>query len=199
MLLGKYKKPKEEERILMCVDLKDSAKIAEHLGHSVYSRFIQECYKDLNKVLRKYDAEDYQYVGDEAVLSWEVEEGVVEKHCLPAYFDFMKVLERNKDYYQKKYGLQPFFKAGIHMGKVIVTEVGVVKKEIAYHGDVLNMAARIQEKCNKLGQALLASEVIVNHTNNNSQFSSELMEVSILRGKENPVKIFGITPTDTSK
>jgi adenylate cyclase len=34
----------------------------------------------------------------------------------------------------------------------------VIKKEIAYHSDVLNTAARIQGQCNPMGKTLLISE-----------------------------------------
>ena len=37
-------------KILMFLDLKDSTKIAEELGHIEYSKFIQDCFIDLNKV-----------------------------------------------------------------------------------------------------------------------------------------------------
>jgi len=34
----------------------------------------------------------------------------------------------------------------------VVAEVGEIKTEIAYHGDTINTAARIQEQCNVLKQ-----------------------------------------------
>ncbi len=49
-------------------------------------------------------------------------------------------------------------KAGITSGEVTATEIGVIKRSIAYHGDVLNTAARIQGECSKLNKELLISE-----------------------------------------
>jgi adenylate cyclase len=40
----------------------------------------------------------------------------------------------------------------------MVGEIGVVKRDIAYSGDVLNTAARIQSKCNELGVDILISK-----------------------------------------
>jgi len=51
-------------------------------------------------------------------------------------------------YYLSKYGRVPVFKAGIHGGKVMALEVGSVKKELAYLGDIVNTTARIQGECN---------------------------------------------------
>ena len=71
-LLGKYKEPVEENRIFMFIDLNGSTKIAEKLGHTKYSRFLNKCFIDLSSLLPKYDAEIYQYVGDEAVVTWNM-------------------------------------------------------------------------------------------------------------------------------
>lgn len=51
MLVGKYHHPQEEERIFMFLDLKSSTTIAEQLGHLRFSRFIQDCFYDLNEIV----------------------------------------------------------------------------------------------------------------------------------------------------
>ena len=161
MLLGEYKKPKEENRIFMFLDLKSSTTIAEQLGHFKYSQLIQDCFYDLNEVIPHYDAEIYQYVGDEAVLSWSYEKGLANNNCVDLFFAFDRLLKSKSDYYTNKYGTVPQFKAGLHGGKLMVAEVGVVKKEIAYHGDVINTSARIQEECNKYEVPILISEELL--------------------------------------
>lgn len=70
LITGKFYSPKEEYRIFMFVDLNSSTIIAEKLGHLAYSNFIKDCFYDLS-VVHHYNAQIYQYVGDEAVLSWE--------------------------------------------------------------------------------------------------------------------------------
>ena len=192
MLIGKYHHPREEERIFMFLDLRSSTTIAEKLGHIQFSRFIQDCFFDLTEIVLMHEVDIYQYVGDEAVLSWQVKKGIEKNHCLAAYFDFKQKLESRKNYYKEQYGIQPFFKAGIHMGRVTVAEVGVIKKEIAYHGDVLNTAARIQGKCNELNQGLLISQDLKNEIEINNQFVAKKMGVEILRGKQQEVAIYGI-------
>lgn len=51
-LLGTYKFPKEEERIFMFLDLTSSTAIAEELGHSKYSQLLQDCFYDINELVR---------------------------------------------------------------------------------------------------------------------------------------------------
>ncbi|MDY8137961.1 adenylate/guanylate cyclase domain-containing protein [Aquimarina sp. 2201CG5-10] len=162
MLTGKYRNPQEEKRIFMFLDLKDSTTIAESLGHYTYSQFIQDCFYDLNQVVPKYDAEIYQYVGDEAVLCWPYQKGISHKKCIELFFDFRKLLQKRYDHYINRYERFPVFKAGLHGGNVMVTEVGTVKKELAYHGDVINISARIQSKCNEYNEFFLISSGLLN-------------------------------------
>jgi len=191
-IIGKYHKPLEEDRIFLFVDLHSSTAHAEQLGHIKYSRLLQDCFFDLTTVVTEHRVDVYQYVGDEAVLSWKKETGISNNRCLHAYFDFQKILDDRKEYYMENYGLQPYFKAGLHMGKVTVAEVGVVKKEIAYHGDVLNTTARIQGECNKFGQSLLVSEEIINNISFGQHFNSKLMDSPLLKGKKKKVNIYGV-------
>ena len=70
LLLGKYRSPKEQTMFFMFIDLKDSTGHAEKLGHLKYSAMIRDCFTDLNDVLTQNNAEIYQYVGDESVITW---------------------------------------------------------------------------------------------------------------------------------
>lgn len=192
MLVGKYHRPREEERIFMFLDMQSSTTIAEKLGHIRFSRLLQDCFFDLTNAVITSQADIYQYVGDEAVLCWELKKGLTGNRCLHCYFDFANRLQERMAYYQAEYGLQPFFKAGLHNGKVTVAEVGVIKKEIAYHGDVLNTAARIQSKCNELGQAVLVSADLKHALPPEDSLNSFPIDKMRLRGKRMETEIYAV-------
>lgn len=191
MLKGEFYNPKEDERIFMFLDLKSSTAIAEKLGHLKYSSLIQDCFIDL-EVVEKYQAEIYQYVGDEAVLTWKKETGLNDCNCLKAFFEFRNRLEKKSPYYLKKYGLTPEFKAGLNIGKITIAEVGQIKTEIAYHGDTINTAARIQDQCNSLGKTLLISEELQKNLVNITEYSSEYVGDLLLKGKSHKVNIYSV-------
>ncbi|MEM7549815.1 MAG: adenylate/guanylate cyclase domain-containing protein [Bacteroidota bacterium] len=193
ILMGKYRTPKEEERIFMFLDLKDSTTIAEKLGHLKYSQFIQDCFHDLNVVIFKNEAEIYQYVGDEAVLTWPYEKGVANNNCVRLFFEFQQQRESRRDYYLQNYGVYPEFKAGLHGGALMVAEVGFIKKELAYHGDVINTSARIQAQCNTYNAALLLSEKLVSDINTEDFCTSKSLGSVLLKGKQKEVKIHAVT------
>ncbi|RNC79327.1 MAG: adenylate/guanylate cyclase domain-containing protein [Balneola sp.] len=191
MMRGKYLNPRVEKKIFMFLDLKSSTALAEKMGYLKYSTLIQQCFYDLNEVVQQFDGQIYQYVGDEAVIAWDYEKGINENKCIDCYFSFQRKLFKRKDFYQSEFGLLPEFKAGLHGGELVVTEVGVVKKEIAYHGDVINTTARIQAECNTYGEQLLISEELVSDlalTNHTPSFIGEVM----LKGKELPVKLHSV-------
>ena len=82
----------------------------------------------------------------------------------------------------------------MHGGKLIVTEVGTIKKEIAYHGDVINTTARIQGECNKYEESLLISESLYKTMYNLHAYNINSIGEINLKGKESLVKIYAINP-----
>ena len=192
ILIGQYRIPKEEKLILMFLDLKSSTTIAEQLGHFKYSLFIQECFSDLNSIIDKYAVEVYQYVGDEAVLSWPYLQGTADNNCIEIFFHFEKILAKKRSFYEKKYGVFPEFKAGVHGGNLVTAEVGTVKKEIAYHGDVINTTARIQSQCNEFDQKIIISELVLNDFNLDKTYHLNYLGKLSLRGKHEEIALIGI-------
>lgn len=188
---GDFYYPIEEDRIFMFLDLRSSTAMAERLGHMEYSMLIQDCFEDL-AVVNETGAEIYQYVGDEAVLTWKVARGIKNYDCIKAYFDFHDRIESRAAYYKKKYGVKPEFKAGMNMGTVTVAEVGKYKKEIAYHGDTINTAARIQEQCNKVNCELLISERLVNAIGDMPEYEVKPLGAIPLKGKTKSMGIFSV-------
>lgn len=189
-LTGKYFNPIEEDRIFMFLDLKSSTTIAEKLSHVRYSQLIQECFAELTHPVLKFKGHIYQYVGDEAVITWEKDQGLENINCIKFYYDYIDRLEQMKDHFLNRYDVFPEFKAGLSMGMVTVAEVGELKTEIAYHGDVLNTAARIQGYCKKFDKQLLASEPLVEALEQNSDYTFEYLGEVELRGKEGLSKIY---------
>ncbi len=192
MLTGRYMKPRVEKKIFMFLDLRSSTKLAETLGYQTYSTLIQECFYDLNEVVAKTSAEIYQYVGDEAVLIWDFEKGVRQHECIDLYFLFRNRIHERKDFYQDNFGIIPEFKAGLHGGDLMVAEVGVVKKDIAYHGDVINTTARIQSMCNELQSSLLISNHLYKALNESEGYEFEYKGDFKLKGKESQTGLHSI-------
>lgn len=190
LILGLYHQPREISRIFMFVDLKGSTSIAEKLSNIAFSSFIKDYFYDISDAILMFGGEIYQYVGDEITVVWPIKSK--ESNCIQCFLKMEEIIERKRNSYQSKYGVVPEFKAGIHGGKVIVTSVGKQKKEIVYHGDVLNTTSRIEGKCNELRQKLLISEELLNFIDLDNDFSVEEKCKIELRGKSDKLCLYGV-------
>jgi len=189
---GRYHLPEEVNKIFLFIDLKSSTAIAERIGNTRYSSFLIDYFHDMTDAILMSKAEIYQYIGDEIILTWYLENGIKDSRCINCFFDILTSIEMKQDTYLKKYGVHPEFKAALHAGKVSVTWIGTIKKEIVYHGDVVNTTARIQDECNKHNQKFLISEHILKNTELPEYLRSEFVGELQLKGKEKKVKIFGL-------
>ncbi|MCZ6703278.1 MAG: adenylate/guanylate cyclase domain-containing protein [Ignavibacteria bacterium] len=193
--IGKYHTPLVEERIFMFLDMKSSTTIAEKLGHVKYYQLLNEYYADLTKAILDTSGEIYQYVGDEVVVSWKVKNGLKNANCLECFFQSKNIFEEKSDSYLKGYNVLPEFKAGFHMGSITTGEIGVIKKEIIFTGDVLNTTARIQGKCNDYNVDILLSEALKNKLTETNNYTFKEIGSCELRGKNEAVILFTVLNT----
>jgi adenylate cyclase len=140
-LLGRYHRPRREVRIFMFLDLKSSTTLAEELGHERYYGLVNEFFRDISGPVLDNAGEIYEYVGDEAVLTWEEEKGLKDARCLRVFFEIDRIIEGKQQQYLDLFGVVPEFKAGVHLGEVISAEIGDLKKGLVFNGDVLNTGA----------------------------------------------------------
>jgi adenylate cyclase len=192
LLIGRYHTPREEKRIFMFLDLAGSTTIAESLGHKTYSHLIRHCFHDLTDIVLKYKAEIYQYVGDEVVLSWTEKNGLTSMNCIKTFFAFEHELYKRERFYLDQFDLLPQFRAGLDMGLVTVAEIGDIKREIAFHGDVLNTAARLQGICKNYDCKMLISDILAKSLKSSDGFTKHFIGEVKLRGKQERIKVYQI-------
>ena len=190
LMLGLYHRPREVSRIFMFLDIKDSTAIAEKLDNKLYSALIKDFFYDISEAIIMFNGEIYQYAGDEIIVTWPLKGDNL--NCIRTFFKMKEIIKKKRKTYSKKYNLIPEFKAGLHCGQVMVTTVGRQKKEIAYHGDVLNTTARIEGKCNVLGQKLLVSKNMLPFVKNNKKFILKEKGEIELKGKAEKLSLYGV-------
>ena len=194
LLTGRYHRPREEDRVFLFLDLKGSTTIAESLGHRRYSEFLRQVYHDLTEIVLNSGAQIYQFVGDEVVLTWRSNRAGSESQSLQAFFAFREKLAKKKAWYSEAFGVVPEFRGGAEVGLVTATEVGDIKRDIAFHGDPLNTAARLLELCRDYGQPVLVSGRIKASISGDRTLTTERRGEVTLRGKREPVEVYGVTP-----
>ncbi|GJM27824.1 MAG: hypothetical protein DHS20C17_04590 [Cyclobacteriaceae bacterium] len=181
---GKYHQPRDELRIFMFLDMKSSTRIAEQLGHHRYFLLLRSFYEDLADDIINHEGEVYQYIGDEVVISWKFNTGKQDNNCLKCFFAMKRALQSRAAYYQQAFSLVPTFKAGLHYGRVTTGEIGALKKEISFSGDVLNATARIQSMCNQFNAELLVSKALIDQLTPGDEFQFKNLGEMKLKGRE---------------
>ena len=189
---GKYHQPKIEKRIFMFLDMKSSTTIAESLGHIRYFKLLDKYYKIMSDSIINSFGEVYQYIGDEIVISWKPDKGVRQANCIKCFFDIRHQLIAQKEELFHEFGFKIDFKAGIHFGEVTIGEIGDLKKEIVFTGDVLNTTARIQSLCKELESDLLISGVMKELLPHSHYHYSSKGEIE-LRGRNKKEELFSVT------
>ena len=195
-LAGNYHHAKKEERIFMFLDMRSSTSIAEKIGNEQYFHLLKDLFSDITDTILNNEGEIYQYVGDEIVISWPIKKGIRNANCLRCFTQIQEKLIDLAPIYEKKYKVAPQFKAGIHYGVVMAGEIGVIKKDIIYSGDVLNTTARIQEQCNQYKVDVLISKETFDIISDTSEFELIPLGSIELRGKERKIDLNSIRTID---
>ncbi len=194
LISGKYNCPKPEHKICMFLDINSSTTIAEQLGDKAYHSLLKDFFADITTPILDNKGSIYQYVGDEVVICWNYEDGLKDEHCIKCFFDMKLYIHKNRDKYQERYGVVPSFKAGIHCGKVIAGEVGIIKRDITYSGDVLNTTSRILSKCGEFKSEVIISSELLSVLKYSKSYITKTLGAIQLKGKSREVVLNSLMP-----
>ena len=75
---------------------------------------------------------------------------------------------------------------------VTVAEVGELKSEISFHGDVLNTASRLQGLCNDYGEKMLIYEFLYMEIGQSKAYDFRFIGDLQLNGKLKNAKIYSV-------
>lgn len=176
----------------MFLDINSSTSIAEKLGDKRYHAFLKDFYADITNPILDNKGEIYQYVGDEVVVAWKYADGIERSQCVRCFFDIKEHIGSLKEKYMMRYGIWPSFKAGMHCGMVVVGEIGNIKRDITYSGDVLNTTSRIQALCKEFKKDVIASAELIDELQPLKKFDTLPLGSIKLRGKEKQIPLIAL-------
>jgi class 3 adenylate cyclase len=192
VILGRYRRPAREERIFMFLDLVGSTSLAEAMGelrmHDLLARF----FFDIDEAIVAHGGEVHAYVGDEVIVTWPLDTEMSGERCLDCFFAAKDRIAERADSYRQEFGSIPHFRAGLHVGPVVISECGNSRRQIAYFGDTVNVAARLQEACKEVGLSLLVSADLLRHVRPSTNFVVKALGEAQLRGRAATVEVFAV-------
>jgi class 3 adenylate cyclase len=192
VILGRYRRPTREQRVMLFLDLAGSTSLAEQMGELRMHQLLTRFFFDIDQAIVAYRGEVHAYVGDEVIVTWRVAARVSERRYLDCFFAIQDKIAAKADGYRAEFGLVPNFRAGLHAGPVVISECGDSRRQVAYFGDTMNVAARLQEYCKQAGRALLVSGDLLHLVDPGRDLVVEALGPIQLRGRAAAIEVFAV-------
>jgi adenylate cyclase len=189
---GRYHRPRLEQRVFLFIDIEGSTALAERLGALAFHRLVSRFVADVTDAIAAARGEIHRYVGDELIATWKLADGIAEGRCVRACFAALGRLAELAPAYRREFGAAVACRAGLHCGPVVAGEMGTLKREIAFLGDTVNTAARIEEFCRQSGHRVLASADLVDRVELPPGIAKRPLGALHLRGKESDVALYAL-------
>jgi class 3 adenylate cyclase len=191
--LGTYHRPAREPMIVMFLDLVSSTRLAEEMGELRVHDLITRFFFDIDDAIGRHGGAVHAYVGDAVIVTWPLTDDAARNaRCLTCFFTIERTMDRPTDEYCREFSVAPRFRAGMHAGPVIVSECGGAKRQLAYFGDTMNVAARLCEYCKVAGQRLVVSSDLLRQVTIPPDLQVDDGESVDLRGRQEPVETHAI-------
>jgi adenylate cyclase len=190
IVLGRYHRPRAEERFFLFIDVAGSTSLAEQIGPAAVHRFLDRVFRAASDPITDYGGEIYQYVGDEMVVTWTVAEGQPDARPIGCFFAIVAALEEAAPEFEREFKVTPRLRGALHAGPVISGEIGESKRDIVFHGDVMNTAARLEQATRDLNRAFLVSLDALRRLTGTERYAHEALGPQALRGRIAPVEVF---------
>ncbi|MEX2147987.1 MAG: adenylate/guanylate cyclase domain-containing protein [Candidatus Rokuibacteriota bacterium] len=194
IVLGRYHRPRDEHRFFLFVDIVGSTALAERVGAAAVHRFLNTVFGLASDVIDDHDGEIYQYVGDEVVVTWPVCDGQRDARPIRCFLAIAAALAQAAPRLERDFGVAPRVRGALHAGAVVSGEVGKSKREIVFHGDVMNTTARLEQLTRDLDRAFLVSGEALARTGDRDGYLLEDLGARPVRGRAAPVLVYAVTP-----
>ena len=192
VMLGRYRRPTREERVLLFLDVVGSTSLAESMGELRMQELLTRFFFDIDEVIRAYGGDVHAYVGDEVIVTWRATAKPPARGYIDCFFAIQDRIAEQADQYLREFGLVPSFRGGLHTGSVAISECGDSRRQVSFFGDTVNVAARLQEHCKEAGRTLLVSADLVRLATPGADLVMEAMGPTHLRGRAAPIDVFAV-------
>ena len=190
--LGRYHRPRTEERFFLFIDIVGSTPVAERLGAPAVHRYLNRIFQEASDPIDDHGGEVYQYVGDEIVVTWRVPDGRAAARPLACLFAVEAALARAAPEFEREFGTVPRLRAALHAGEVVAGESGGSRRAIVFHGDVMNTTSRVENLTRELGQPFLVSEDALVRLEGTDAYALKDMGPQPLRGRQASLHVYAV-------
>jgi class 3 adenylate cyclase len=193
IVLGTYHRPAREQLIVMFLDIAGSTRLAEDMGELRVHDLITRFFFDIDEPIAEHGGAVLAYVGDEVIVTWPVTgDPTRNARCLACFFAIERKMAHLAADYDREFETVPSFRAGLHAGPVIVSECGDAKRQLAYFGDTMNVAARLCEYCKSINHRLIVSGELLHQVAIPADLKVDKGKSIALRGRRERIEAHAI-------
>ncbi|WP_375413647.1 adenylate/guanylate cyclase domain-containing protein [uncultured Bradyrhizobium sp.] len=191
-ITGRYHMPVQENRFVLFVDIAGSTGLAERFGGIGIHRFLDRTFRLLTIAVVDTRGEVLNYVGDEVIVTWPERGGAVDCRPLCCFLAMRGELSRAAGQFEREFGAAPQIRGSLHFGPVIVGEIGDIKRAIVFNGDVMNIAARLEELSRNVDGGFLASRAAMARFNSAPPCAVRDLGRLPIRGRADGIDVVGL-------
>ncbi|OAP41541.1 adenylate cyclase [Sinorhizobium glycinis] len=192
LLTGRYRKPVQEERVFLFIDLVGSTSFAERFGDLKTQEYLGKLFATMADPVLRHRGSIDDYIGDSVIISWPFDRAVADAACIRCVFDIFDQIEADTSRWRKAYGEVPRLRAALHGGTIIAAEIGVDRHKITYFGDTVNMTARLEGLCRTLDRQVLISADLLRRMRLPTFVRSEDLGEHEVKGRGQKLGVFSL-------
>jgi adenylate cyclase len=192
LVAGRYRSPREEKRFVLFVDVVGSTAAAERLGNRKSHMFLDRVFRIASGPVLDFRGEIYLYVGDEMIVTWPAESGASNGRALHCFLAMRQALAAAAAGFRRDFDLTPQIRGSLHFGVVVVGEIGDIKRHIVLHGDVMNVAARLEEASRAVPGGFVVSGPAADALGPVAGVVLANLGTLGIRGRAQPLEAFGL-------
>ncbi len=185
--------PREEERIVLILDIVDSTGVAERLGNVRFHSLLSDVFVRLSGLVEAHGGEVQRLVGDQVIATWLLGSEQQNARAVQCVFACRQALDAARSTLVRRHGEALTFRAGLHCGPLAAGEIGGKRPEVVLLGDAMNTAARIEQACRTAGHDVLVSLPLLTRTAMPADVMAASIGSHVLRGKSHRLELFALT------
>lgn len=200
LLIGRYYRPVEEQRVFLFLDLVGSTTYARQHGDLRAQDYLGAIFAAIAEPVRLHSGTIDDYIGDMALITWPDLRGKTNAACIRCVFAIFEKIDRDALAWQRRFGQVPAFRAALHGGAVVTAEVGIDRHKISYFGDVVNTTGRIETLSRQLDATTLISADLLRECGAlPAGIHARSFGNHVLRGRDEHMEVFGLERSEAPR
>jgi adenylate cyclase len=158
VIVSRYRRPIEEERVFPFLDVIGSTAYARRFGALAAARYLGRVFKLVAAPVANNGGSIDDYIGDAVLISWRARKALSSDASMRCAFDILSALDLNAPQVLETFCATPSVRILIHCGPVVTAEIGAENHKITYFGDTINAIGKLEQVLKPFGPGVYITE-----------------------------------------